>query len=296
MYIYYIFIIVASVLFSTEFAVKKRYQTLAGTDINATFLYNALSPIAFFVIMLFMEKGRMEFTLFEFILSLLWAVVCTAITYFSLKAFSLGSLSNYSLFLLGGGMVLPIIYGAIWGGDSFGFFKILGIAVILLAVLIQINLKEKTNKTIIVCLSLLFLLNGLASVIASVYQSDLFAFEKPSAMQFSILRSLMTIALGMIGFCVTRNKASENQKNKNTQLTYVKALPWALIGGIANGVANLLLLFALMKIEPSLQYPIVTGGSILLSAIMGLFFKEKGDVKTWVAVAVAVIGSIIIVL
>ena len=125
MYIYYVFIVAASVLFSAEFALKKKYQTLSGTDIHATFLYNALSPIAFIVIMLAMEKGRMEFTWFEGIMSVLWALVFTAITYFSLKAFSLGSLSNYSLFLLGGGMVLPILYGAIFGGrfDCHYFIK-----------------------------------------------------------------------------------------------------------------------------------------------------------------------------
>ena len=296
MQLYYIFIIVPSVLFSAEFAVKKKYQIIAGTDIKAAFLYNAFSPIAFLLIMLFMEKGKVEFAWFECILSLLWAVVFTAITYFSLKAFSLGSLSNYSLFLLGGGMVLPILYGAIWGGDSFGLFKILGIALILIAVFMQINVKEKTNKTILVCLFLLFLLNGFASIIAAVYQSDLFAFKKPSAIQFSILRSFMTIVLGGIGFYITGKEKRESEQSKILRLTYVKALPWAWIGGVANGVANLLLLFALMKLEPSLQYPIVTGGSIFLSAIMGLFFKEKGNVRMWVAVAIAVIGSIVIVL
>ena len=296
MQLYYIFIIVASVLFSAEFAVKKKYQTIAGTDINATFLYNAFSPIAFLLILLFMEKGKVEFTWFECILSLLWAVVFTAITYFSLKAFSLGSLSNYSLFLLGGGMVLPILYGAILGGDSFGFFKIFGITLILIAVLMQVNVKEKTNKRILVCLFALFLLNGFASIIAAVYQSNLFAFDKPSAVQFSILRSFMTIVLGGMGFYITKREKGKSEQGKIIHSAYAKALPWAWIGGVANGVANLLLLFALMKVEPSLQYPIVTGGSIFLSAIMGLFFKEKGNARTWSAVVIAVIGTIVIVL
>lgn len=295
MYIYYIFIIVASVLFSTEFAVKKKYQKIAGTDINATFLYNALSPIAFIIIMLAMERGIIEFTWFEFVVSLLWAVVFTAITYFSLKAFSLGSLSNYSLFLLGGGMLLPIIYGAIWGGDSFGFFKILGITLILSAILLQVNLKEKTNKKAMVCLLLLFLLNGFASVLAAVYQSNLFVFEKPSAVQFSILRSIVTVLFGVMGFMLTRSRKQEIEQRKQLRSAYLKSLPWALLGGIANGVANLLLLLALLKLEPSLQYPIVTGGSILLSALIGLLFKEKGNAKTWSAVAIAVIGAIVIV-
>lgn len=162
--------------------------------------------------------------------------------------------------------------------------------------LLQVDLKEKTNKKVMLCLLLLFLLNGLASVLAAVYQSDLFSFEKPSAMQFSILRSIITMLFGMVGFFATRDKPQDSAQGKILQPAHIKSLPWALVGGVANGVANLLLLFALVKLEPSLQYPIVTGGSILLSALMGLFFKEKGNARTWTAVAIAVLGSIVIII
>ena len=76
---------------------------------------------------------------------------------------------------------------------------------------------------------------------------------------------------------------------------YVKASPWAAIGGLINGVANLLLLFSLTTLEPSLQYPIITGGSIFLSALIGLVFKEKPNTKTWISVAFAVVGTIIMI-
>ena len=67
--------------------------------------------------------------------------------------------------------------------------------------------------------------------------------------------------------------------------------------GWVNGVGNLLLLLALQTLQPSLQYPIITGGSIFLSVLIGLiFFKERADKRTWLSVVVAVLGTIAIIL
>ena len=291
----YLLITIASVMFSIQFAFTKKYQLAAGTDMKAAFLYNALSPLAFCLIMFFLDGCKIEVTPFSLLMSMLWAVVANAITYFSIQALALGSVSNYSLFLLGGGMVLPAIYGAIWGGDTFGFFKITGIVLVLVAVCTQINFKEKTNKTALFYFMMLFLLYGFISIISSVYQSNL-PFEKTSEIQFSILRSITTILVGGVAFgsCFAVEKYKRPDCNIPIK-NYIQATPWAAISGLINGVANLLLLFSLTTLEPSLQYPIITGGSIFLSALIGLVFKEKPNTKTWISVAFAVVGTIVII-
>ena len=144
----YLFISVASVLFSIQFAFTKQYQTLAGTDKKATFLYNALSPIAFAFIILGIEGFQIDFTWFSLFLSLVWAIVACVITYFSIKALSLGSVGNYSLFMMAGGMVLPAIYGVFFG-DDFGIFKVLGIFLVLFAVFLRIDFKEKAGGKVL---------------------------------------------------------------------------------------------------------------------------------------------------
>ena len=77
--------------------------------------------------------------------------------------------------------------------------------------------------------------------------------------------------------------------------SYAKASPWAAAGGLVNGIANLLLLLSLKTLQPSLQYPIITGGCIFLSAILGLFFHEKPTKKEWISVLMAVIGTVIMI-
>ena len=324
----YLFILTSTVLFSVQFAFTKKYQTAAGTGMRAAFFFNAVSPLVFALLLLLLDGCKWEITSFSVLMSFLWAVISNAITYFSIKALSLGSVSNYSLFLLGGGMVLPAVYGVVWGQDAFGAYKVIGIFLILSAVCIKINRKEKADKTAFLCFFVLFVLNGLISILASIYQSDL-PFFKPSETQFAIQRAFMTVAVGTLAFSFlnvrkvrTIHNAQTIQALQTTQAAqkvcpaqtvyimqgektekdkkicgkqYIKAAPWAVAGGLANGAANLLLLYSLLTLEPSLQYPIVTGGSILLSTVIGIYFKEKPDLRTWISVGLALLGTIVMV-
>jgi drug/metabolite transporter (DMT)-like permease len=235
-----------------------------------------------------MEKCKVDCTPFSLLLAMTWAVVCNAITYFSIKALSLGSISNYSLFLMAGGMVLPTVYGVFFG-DSFGVFKILGIAFVLFAVLMRVNIKEKADKKALLCFFALFLFNGSVGIISSLHQSNSIPFERISATQFSLLRSLTTIGVGAVLFGICPIKKKENSPSLQS---YAKASPWAGLGGLINGVAYLFLLLSLKDLQPSMQYPIITGGCIFLSAISSLLLKEKITLKDWIAVSIAVIGTI----
>ena len=163
--------------------------------------------------------------------------------------------------------------------------------------IIKTNCKEKGEKGSLFSLIAIFLLNGLAGVLSSVYQSELIKFDKISSEQFSILRSFTTVGVGavMLGVLSVTEKGEEDENARLIRKGYLKAMPWSLTGGGINGVANLLLLFALQTVQPSLQYPIITGGGILLSAIVGLIFKEIPDKKTWISVGFATAGTIIMI-
>ena len=106
----YILICIATILFSVQFIFTKKYQQSAGTDMESTYLFNAVSPIAFVLILFFMDGMKIEITWFALLLAFMNAIVCSACTYFSIKALALGSLTNYSLWLMSGGMILPFLY------------------------------------------------------------------------------------------------------------------------------------------------------------------------------------------
>ena len=288
----YVFIIVATLLFSIQFLFTKKYQMVAGTATEASFFQKMVSPIMFVFILLCYNKFQFNVTPFAFTLALTNAVISNLIMFFSIKALATGSVANYSLYLLCGGMVLPVIYGA-FAGDEFGIWKILSLVLILAAIAVKIDRKEKTSKFAFLCFAMLFILNGLVGVISSMHQGDLFDFKKVSSVEFMMLNSTLAIALGAIVFSVI---AVKKRKEINIK-SYVKASPWAMCDGILNGVANLLLLLSLKELAPSLQYPIVTGGTIFLSAVFGfLVYKEKPTGRVWLAVGLAIVGTVVMAL
>ena len=153
-------------MFSVQFLFTKQYQLKAGADINASFFHKMTSPILL-ILALFIYNGfRFEFASYSLILALLNGIIMVSISIFSIRALSKGSISNYSLYLLSGGMVLPVLYG-VFTGDSFGVFKISSILIILVAVFIKYDKKEKANLSTYICFFMLFIFNGLVGIISS---------------------------------------------------------------------------------------------------------------------------------
>lgn len=261
----------------------------AGTAIEASFFQKTVSPVMFVLVMLCYNHFQFSVTPFAFTLALTNAVISNLIMFFSIKALSMGSVANYTLHLLCGGMVLPVVYGALIG-DEFGVWKIASLVLILAAIGVKMDRKEKTGKLALLCFSMLFILNGLVGVVSSMHQGDLFDFKKVSSVEFIMLNSTLTMLLGAVVFGMIAIKKRKAIKLK----AYAKASPWAMCDGVLNGVANLLLLLSLKELAPSLQYPIVTGGTIFLSAVFGLLvYKEKPTARVWCSVALAVVGTVV---
>lgn len=73
----------------------------------------------------------------------------------------------------------------------------------------------------------------------------------------------------------------------------VKALGYSAGSAGLNSVANLLLLLALLKFPASVQYPIVTGGVIVFSAIIDIIRKTKLK-KLDIVVAIVAFGATVV--
>lgn len=288
----YLLIITATVMFSVQFLFTKKYQLKAGADISASFFHKGISPLLL-ILALFIYNGfKFEFTSYSFFLALINAIIMLANSVFSISALAKGSISNYSLYLLSGGMVLPVIYGA-FTGDSFGVFKIISILFILIGIFIKYDKNEKASIGAYICFIMLFILNGLIGIISSLHQRNPFSYITISSVGFSMLSCSLAMILGIFCFAIHR---AINKAEKAPLSNYIKASPFSIIDGLINGIANLLLLIALLKIEPSAQYPIVAGGCIFLSALFGfIVYKEKPNKKGLIAITCAIIGSILII-
>jgi drug/metabolite transporter (DMT)-like permease len=294
----YFLIIFATVLFSVQFLFTKKYQLCVGSGASASFFHKAIAPIAFAVVLtvysfITIPNFKIEITWFSFLLSLCMLGVTLTLSLLSLKVLAKGSVANYGLYLLSGGMIVPVVFG-FFIGDSFGVWKILSILCILGAILVKFNFNEKLDFKSYVFLVGLFILNGLSGVVSTIHSQDVFGLGLSVTPQsFSIVNLFLGSIAGFVLFAIIAIKNRKEIKLK----PFLKAIPWSLAEGVCNGLGNFLLLLALLKVDASMQYPIVTGGCIFLSAILPLIiYKEKIDWKGWVSVALAVVGSIVIIL
>jgi drug/metabolite transporter (DMT)-like permease len=59
---------------------------------------------------------------------------------------------------------------------------------------------------------------------------------------------------------------------------------------VINRVANLLLVFALVYVDSSVQYPMVTGGTMIVSTLISCFGEKKPKRKEAMGVGLAFLG------
>ena len=76
----YFFIIFSTVLFGVQFGFTKKFQTLAGEGIKSSFLYNAVSPVVFGIIMFIIVRDKLDFLPFTVVCSLVWAAIKTTLS------------------------------------------------------------------------------------------------------------------------------------------------------------------------------------------------------------------------
>ena len=66
--------------------------------------------------------------------------------------------------------------------------------------------------------------------------------------------------------------------------------------GILNRVANFLLLLSLAYLPASVQYPMITGGVMIVSTIIGYFTPNKPKAREWISLALSFAGIMALVL
>lgn len=65
--------------------------------------------------------------------------------------------------------------------------------------------------------------------------------------------------------------------------------------GLLNGIGNLLLLVSLIHLPASVQYPMITGGVIIVSTLISLILKEKIKKRSFFAIILAFASLILLV-
>ena len=287
----YIMLFGAAVFLAGQFVMNKFFQSKNGSDIVTSLFYTSIAggstSLLFFIVNGFKIS---EIEWFSLLCSFGVAALVVLYMLIGFKIFSLGNLSAYSLFLMLGGMILPFVYGMVFLGDrenlSTAAFisRIIGVVLLIISMFFPLitkknpEISEKKNKNsvlfIILCIAI-FIMNGFVSIISKTHQIDT-AHDKVDNITFVIFNNgfkFVIAGIALIIVCLVK-KQKPRLADGYRPIRFIANL---IIYAAFNGSSYFLQLkVAASDLPASVQYPMLTGGSVILTALAGfLVFREK---------------------
>ncbi len=274
-------LITAAFLFALQFLFNQQFRRLNGDGINSTMTFSLYTNGISFLIMLILGKFSFSITWFSLLISVIYAVVLILFSYAGLKAFATANLSVYSIFTMLGSLLLPSAYGLIFCNEEFTLPKGICIALITVATALTFEKSESKGNNTKYYLAV-FVLNGMVGILSKIHQSN----TELSVDSYSFMA---TVNLSVFIICLTYQLV----KNKKFPIISLKALGSVSGYAASNGIGNLLSLIALASLPASVQFPIVTGGVMVFSTLIGFIRKEKPTIKTLISVGLAFISTVL---
>ncbi|MBO5197269.1 MAG: hypothetical protein J6B85_01925 [Lachnospiraceae bacterium] len=271
-------------MFGLQFYSNQKYQKEEGSSVPKAVLFALGTSVVITAEMFVFRGGKIECTWFSLGFAVLGAIVSVLFSYCSVAAMEKVNLSLYSLFAMLGGMLLPFLDG-IWSwGEEFNWKKGLSIGILFLAMLIGVSLRADL-QSLKYC-ALVFVLNGMVGVISKWHQS--FPDRNISSGGFMLLKSAITVLLCLV-LLLFFKKENRRWRHPKKSVLYIGEY------GVLNGFANLFVLISLMHVPSSVQYPMITGGTIIVSTILGYLGGEKPTRKNVIAAALAMSATLLLV-
>ena len=124
----------------------------------------------------------------------------------------------------------------------------------------------------------------MSGVLAKIFSAS--PFEKTGNAGYSIWIAVCTAIISGLLLLTVKNKA---------QKPYTwKALGISASQGAINQVANFFLVITIAHVDSSAQYPIVTGGVIIVSTLISFLGSRKPTKKEILSVVLAFVGTLVL--
>lgn len=283
----YIMVIVATVLLAFDFALSKKYQSSEGTAMAAGLKFNMLSGLFTAVIFFTLSGFQLEFSWFSLLMAAGMSLCAMTYSIIGFQILKSGGMALYSIFLMLGGMLLPYLFGVLFLEEALTLWRIIGVVLIIAAVICSGKTKYAFPMGVYLLCGAVFLLNGGVSIISKCHQIST-AFPPVSSTAFVMYSGITKFVLSgaALLFC----------KKEGRSLSFTaKSAGLAILGSaVIGGVSYMLQLIGAKELPATVLYPIVTGGSIVFSALAGkVFFKEKLSVYQIISIVLCFIGTLL---
>ena len=290
----YLYILIADVLLGAIFVLNKKYQQHAGSGLKAGIISNLILGI-FAVVISFVSLGfRVEFTLFSLVVATLSTASGVAYTVIGLKILSGGKVSVYAMFLMTGGMLIPFLFGVIFLKEGINALKIIGLLLIIFSIAVTNFDKQKPSKKQLAMSVAVFFLNGFIGVCSKIHQTAV-DFDTVSTEGYVLLGNIAKVTLSLA--ILATIAISAKYKGKNSEKTVAteggeeklplakRLVPYGLLSIIAlfDFVSYYCQLEGSVTIPASVLFPLLSGGSIVLTAAVGMLILREKPTKSAVA-------------
>lgn len=302
---YYLMLIFSVLLFSVQFVFTKCYQRERGAHFSSSILQIVLSSIFFILFYFILNDFKFGFTLFSFVMALLYAINGITATVFGMKVLERANLSVYTLFLMLGGVILPFFYG-LFIGESLTVFKVVAVILIALSLFIGVekDKDKKANAMLIICCMVIFLANGFAHILTHFHQrstSDTLNTSGFLLLSFTCKFVISGVIFAVIT-CLGKQKSTTDATPVIAEGKSRAIKGWVITMGVVigyaavSGLAQFISAYTSIYVDAGIKAAIITGGCIFMSIFFGLIFGEKITAIKITQLLLAVSGVILIML
>lgn len=290
----YLLILGADALLAMCFAFQKKYQSIAGTSARATLIFNAFAGLATLVIFSLLNicgVYELQFSLFSAVMATLVTSLCLSYMVLGFKLLRAGNMQLYTMFLMTGGMLVPYFFGLAFLDEKFSVLRLFGVVLIVAAVVISnTGALKPTKGQILMCVAV-FILNGFTSVTSKLHQIGT-VYNPVNTESFVFIMAIAKIVLCFPIAVILSKKASEKFGSCISATTIILFI----LTAAADSASSYLQLIGAKSIPAGVLYPLITAGSIILSAIAGMIaFRERPSKNQWLAMIICLAGTCIFI-
>ena len=291
--IHYILVFLAVVLLAVNFALNKVYQKGRGESIREGIWFNLTLGIFTALFMWGMNGFRFEWSPYSFIMAAFMAVFTGAYTLLGFRIIAMGKVAVFTQFLMLGGMIVPYVFGIFYLGEEFSFLRLIGLILMTVSIFLSGGKggEEITKKRFLVFLLLcaaVFFLNGGCSVTSKLHQIET-VHQTVSATVFVAYTGVFKAILSalMLPFFKKEEAGEAPQKGMGFVILVT------LLSALASAVSYLFQLLGASHLPATVLYPMITGGTVVLTALAGfLCFGEKLSKRELLGVALCFIATL----
>jgi drug/metabolite transporter (DMT)-like permease len=251
------------------------------------------SDVSFFTAIIFLTAALLfspnisDTPALVWLFSLIFALFTVLFQLSYTKALAIGNVS-LTVMLVNLSMLFPITVSAVFYQEPLHFTRLIGIILTVVSFVLCIELKSKNSISWKWFLLSVFamLSNAGISITQKVFGSSSFHSEKESFVACSYLLAFF-ITLIVYGIGKLKKEATTVLKKSSCYL-------FAILIGVTLAVFQWLNTYAISTIDGTFLFPTYSGGSIILSALVGIFFfKDKLSLRQVYSILIGVFAVIL---